>query len=233
MNSRWPSCFLRPVAEIRLPSHPYVCLMAGLMGLLAAGCASQSPPSPGELTKDGHARAVVLLRLKTEIDGRSRPAFAGYPDCVWLGLGDFFSGGQLEPAPMRFLSRGTRLDGWAYLLLEPGIYYLAPHPPQNENVFAYAKSWAHARPTWRFEVPRDASALYIGTLFAPGYGQWQLFGGCRVRQFAVARFEVDDETSTARTLHEQWLKSFGPLTTELAKPWLPSESIILETPPGR
>lgn len=215
---------------------PCAGMLAIVLILLTAGCASTPPQNAAELqTKDGHARAVVLLRVLTEIDGRTLPAFpAAYAlDSLWLGLGDFSSGGKLRVAPLAFFSKKTRLDGWTYLLLEPGLYYLGPHPPQNENSFAYDRSWRGMTPCWRLEIPRDAGVIYAGTLFIPGRGMGQIFGGRRLQAFDRQRFEVRDETIFAERMWESWLKGLGRLATRLVTPHAATEPLILETPPGR
>ena len=230
---------------LRSAAHPFTAarrvpaflwLTVAIAVLLATGCANVPPQSPADLqTKDGHKRALVLLRVLTEIDGRTLPAFsAPYAlGSIWLGLGDFSSGGKLRIAPLGFFSKETRLDGWTYLLPEPGVYYLAPHSPQNENSFAYDRSWKQMTPCWRMEIPRDATVVYGGTLFVPGWGIGQIFGGRRLQVFNMRRFEVRDESAAAEGLREAWLKNLGPLTIHLVQSQSPSEPLILETPPGR
>ncbi len=214
-------------------------LGALLFALGASGCVIIGrPPTPQELGLEpdaGHRKAVVLVRVLTEIDGRPSPAFpsAVREDDLWLGLGDFSSGGKIRDAPLRFFSRDTRKNGWAYLLLEPGIYYLAPHPPQNGDAFSYLASWGRTPPSWHFEVPRGAPVIYIGTLFVPGTGQWMIGGGRRLRRFDPGRFEIRDETVLAEQIRESWLKDLTPLTSHLGVPHSAGEPIILETPPGK
>jgi hypothetical protein len=212
-------------------------LGAVVTALMTSSCAlNVARPGAADLrTKDGHNKAVVLIRVVTEIDGQGLPAFrATYPqDSIWLGLGDFSSGGKLEIAPQQFFSKETRLNGWTYLLLEPGIFYLAPHPPQNENAFAYDRSWKETPPRWRFEVPRNVPVVYVGTLFVPGRGRWLIFGGRMMQAFDEKRFEIRDESALAESIHQTWLKELGPITTQLVQRHSPSDPIILETPPGR
>lgn len=193
-------------------------------------------PSVADLrSKDRRNLAVVLIRVVTEIDGENIPAFwrADWDPyySIWLGLGSFFSGGKLEQVPQRFFSEATRLDGWTYLLLEPGIYYLSPQPPISEVNSTNAKT----PPRWHFQVPQNVPVIYIGTLFVPGRGHkvW-LLPKLRVMQvFDEERFAVRDESGLADNLYQAWLKHLGPITNELVKPSWPSEPIILETPPGR
>ena len=207
-----------------------------VIALAASGCVNVGRPTVNDLrTKDGHNRTVVLIRVVTEIDGRKLPAFPGAYglDSIWLGLGGFSSGGKIAVAPLQFFSKETRLDGWTYLILEPGIYYLAPHPPQNENAFAYDASWKQTSPCWRFDIPRNVPVIYVGTVFVPGTGLWQIFGGRRLYDFDIKRFDICDESAAAGTIHEAWLEDLGPLTTRLVENYSSSEPIILESPPGR
>ncbi len=165
------------------------------------GCAwsNRVPTAINLQTRQGRPRAVVLLRVVTEIDGRPNPAFPSIlpQDSLWLAWGDFSSGGRLREAPQAFLSKATRKDGWTYLLLEPGIHYLGVNAPQNSDAFSYAGSWRGQAPRWRLEVPAGATVVYGGTLFVPGSGLALIFVGRRMRQFAVERFEIRDETRLA------------------------------------
>lgn len=206
------------------------------MALATSSCMNIGRPTTEEIfPKDGYRKTVVLIRVVTEVDGQVSPAFrATYSaDSIWLGLGGFSSGGRLEIAKLHFLSKETRLDGWTYLLLEPGIYYLAPHPPQNENSFAYDRSWKETVACWRLEVPRDARVVYGGTLFVPGKGRWMIFGPRSLVKFEPSRFEVRDESTLAKSIQDTWLRELGTLTVKLVENFSTSEPIILETPPGR
>lgn len=212
-------------------------LGAVVIALVTASCAfNTARPTSAELrSKDRRSQAVVLLRVVTEIDGKDCPAFPSSisVDSIWLGLGDFSTGGKIRPSAQRFLSKDTRKNGWTYLLLEPGIYYLAPHAPQNENAFAYDASWKTTQPCWRVDVPNETPVIYAGTLFVPGKGLWQIFGGRRMSVFDTERFEVRNEPALATAIHQEWLKDLGTLSTQLVQPHSPSEPITLETPRGR
>lgn len=63
---------------------------------------------------------------------------SGWAWRTWLGV-------TATPAELRFLSGETRKEGWTYLLLEPGLHYLAAHEPQSTNVFAYDARWSTSR----------------------------------------------------------------------------------------
>lgn len=208
-----------------------------VIAFLTSSCAfNTARPSAADLrSEDGRNRAVVLIRVVTEIDGKDSPAFPSSisEDSIWLGLGDFSTGGKIRPAAQLFLSADTRRNGWTYLLLEPGIYYLAPHVFQNDNAFAYDASWEATPPRWRLEVPSQPAVIYAGTLFVPGAGRWMLFRGRRMYQFEPQHFQVRDESTLAATIQQAWLKDLGPISTQLVHPHSSYEPIILETPPGR
>lgn len=207
------------------------------LALVVTGCVSPSgPPGPKDLQANASSRrAVVLLRVVTEVDGQTSLAFSHVmpADCIWLGLGDFSSGGKVKPAPLRFLSKETRLDGWTYLDLEPGIYYFAPHPPIFQDTSTYDNSWSKLPPIWQLEVPRNAPVIYAGTLFVPGKGRWMLLGPRSLVRFDEQRFEIRNETSLAEAIWRTWLQNLGTLTVKLVEPHSPGEPIILDTPPGR
>lgn len=227
-------------AKLRRPGQTH--RLAVLLGLLVvalgvAGCAwnGRVPTAKDLRTKQGRPRAVVLLRVVTEIDGHPNPAFPSVVpmDSLWLAWGDFASGGTLRPAPQAFLSPETRKDGWTYLLLEPGVHYLGVNTPQNGDSFSYDASWRRLPPRWRLEVPANATVIYAGTLFVPGTGSALIFGGRRLQRFAPERFEIRDEVGRAEGIHATWLRELGPLTAQLVQPHRAAEPLIFETPPGR
>ena len=219
------------------------CLGALVLMLQTIGCASFQPPLLADLQPpDGRDRALVLVRVVTEVDGQRIPAFQGTsPEFsgLWLGLGDFSSGGRLRMATQAFFSRETMQEGWAYLLLEPGIYYFAPHGigpyaiQRFEYPSDYAGSFGYITPVWRLEIPRNVTAVYVGTLFVPGRGSPLIFGGRQLEAFSPERFEVRDESALADDICAKWLQDFGKLSTHLMQPHSSTEPLILETPPGR
>lgn len=145
-------------------------LMSGLaLGLFLAmglaGCApsiSVRPPTATELDKvKAHQLAVVLFRLRANIDGK--PAFAINPGDsnnsfrIYLAsLDDLEAPKQIRPSSF---SEGSAVEGWHYLTLPPGVYYLLVLPPgveQNPPAVAYAaRSARYGRLTqYRFEPGR-------------------------------------------------------------------------------
>ncbi|HVM51375.1 MAG TPA: hypothetical protein VMU04_25315 [Candidatus Acidoferrum sp.] len=203
------------------------------LALAGAGCATTSGP-PSEIQARQHA--VLLLRVVTEVEGRIAPPFPSSilpTDNVAIGVGDFFSGGKIRAATLRFLSGDTRKEGWAYLLLEPGqVYYLAAHAPISTSAWKYEALWAVC-PRWSVEVPANTWLVYAGTLYLPGKGQWRLFGGRQLVEVDQRRAEVRDESGQAEEIAKQWLPGLGHMSVQLARKWEPGDTIILQTPPGK
>jgi len=207
-----------------------------VLGLLGSGCAtSPGPPEKGELlTPDGKPRAVLLVRITTEVDGQPATAFSSMlpEDNIWLGLEDFSTGVTATPAELRFLSGETRKEGWTYLLLEPGLHYLAAHEPQSTNVFAYDARWSTC-PRWSIEIPNGARVIYGGTLFLPGTGRTMILGPRQLVTFDPARLEIRDETSAAQALARQWFPNLTPMSVQFLKGHKLGDTIIIETPVGK
>jgi hypothetical protein len=208
-----------------------------LLALASAGCAiTTGPPGTSAIQgREGRHKAVLLLRVVTEVEGRITPPFPSIyaGDNVMMGLGDFSSAGQIGEVMLRFFSADTRKEGWIYLLLEPGqVYYLAAQEPVSPQPKNYRGLWA-ACPRWSVEIPADARLVYGGTLYLPGSGQWTLFSARRLAAFDRARVEVRNEADRAELIAKQWLANLGPVSVQLARKWEAGDTIILQTPPGK
>ena len=215
-----------------------VCLAAVVLALAGAGCAATSgPPRPQALpTRGAIQKAVLLVRVITEVEGKIAPPFPSSllsVDNLCLGVGDFSSGGKIRPAPMRFLSEDTRRAGWTYLLLEPGqIYYLAAHEPTSTSASIYDARWQTC-PRWSIEIPADARLVYGGTLYLPGKGRWMIVGPRKLASFDRAQLAIRDETALALEISKRWFPALLPMSVQLAKEHRPGDTIILQTPPGK
>lgn len=225
-----------PKRARRAPMPVWTCAI--ILALAGAGCATISsvPKASKMQSRDGGQKAVLLLRVITEVEGKSAAAFPSSVlpwDMIAFGVGDFSSGGQIKPAILRFLSAESREQGWAYLLLEQGqVYYLAAHEPISTSPDEYNARWAVC-PRWSVELPINTRVVYGGTLYLPGTGRWMLFTARNLVTFDRQRIEVRDESTEAEQVAKQWLSALGPMSVHLARKWEPGETVIIQTPTGK
>lgn len=210
-------------------------LVAGVMATCLVGpvvAAKPGPPAARELhTSEGQPLVVLLLRVVTEVDGQPGAAFRhdSPVDDVSFGLSDFTTGMRVKPLKTRFLSDETRMDGWAYLLLEPGPRYIATREPISRNAFAYEARWETC-PRWSVDIPADSRLLYGGTLYLPGKGRAMISGPRQMVEFDSSRLEVRDESVAAEAMGRRWFPELLPMTVQIAREHRPGDTIIIETP---
>lgn len=172
-------------------------LTVTILFILLAGCASTGTPDGKELAEiRSIQKSVVLLRVDARIGNRPYQAFKNdlVDDNLCFGLGSFDTGGRLHRIEkQRFLSTESRLNGWTYLVLTPGTYYLTIQPARRTDIFTYQRRF-DAPPRWRLEVPPKASILYAGTLRLNGVGDPLLFGGSIMREILKVSVDALDQT---------------------------------------
>lgn len=203
-----------------------------VLAVWLAGCASINPPTQVELAAVSAGRqAIVLLRVQCMIEGRPYEPFSyGLGnDNVGFGLGTFDTGGEPRAVVSRFLSEQSRLAGWTYFVLRPGIYYLAVRPPQRSDWRAYERS-LQTGPRWRIDVPEGAKAVYAGTLGLTGAADPLLFGDRIMRSIDGDASRVEDEREFAGALLARELPAAGEPRTVLMRRWREGEPIIIRTP---
>jgi len=152
-------------AGMELPRFALAVASAVLMIALLAGCApsmSIRPPTASEIdrVKDGRV-AVALFRITASIDGQPVSPLGGGDSNnalrIYLAsLDDMGAPTRVTPASF---SEGMAVEGWHYLMLPPGVYYLLVLPPgveQNPPAVAYhAASARYGRLTqYRFDPGR-------------------------------------------------------------------------------
>ncbi|MCD6681659.1 MAG: hypothetical protein LT102_13595 [Burkholderiaceae bacterium] len=193
-------------------------LVSILLGLV--GCASIGAPTAEERTAlAASGNAIVLLRVQCTIEDRQPYEPFRHvvgDDNISLGLGSFETGGEPERLASRFLSPQSRNDGWTFLVLAPGTYYLAFYPPRRTDVFTYARGIKDA-PRWRIDVPPDARIAYVGTMRLSGASDRLLFGGSILRSIRADEMSVANEEELARALVKAQLPGAGELRTVLMK----------------
>jgi hypothetical protein len=180
-------------------------------------------PTMEERTAVGNGeKAIVLLRMHCTIE---KP-YHGDVFKLWSGnnidfyLGSFKTGGEPEPLTrLRFLSSGSRTNGWTYFVLPHGIYYLA--------VSSYEHS-VEATPHWRIDIPQDARLVYAGTLRFTGVSEGLPFGLRTIRSIQFDEMRVTNEEELARKLLTEAFPGFGEAQTCLMR--LQQGTIILRSP---
>lgn len=151
----------------RSPFDRFLRILAAPVLVIAAlaGCAPPiaiRPPTAGEVDNVQQGRAAVaLFRINASIDGKpvslSSPGDSNNALRIYLASLDEM-GAPTRVAPASF-SEIAAAEGWHYLMLPPGVYYLLVLPPgveQNPPAVAYhAASARFGRLTqYRFEPGR-------------------------------------------------------------------------------
>ncbi len=144
-----------------------------------------------ETTKD--PKSLVFLRLVEELDGKPRNALTGFGfNGFHLEAANIDKDEKLKPLLVGFSpSTRAKKEGWIYLQMEPGSYYLKVIPPgsaQNRPV-KYAPN-----PGFWLQVPENERLIYVGSLSV----------SCTSRRWLFERFidsceavRIDDESEAA------------------------------------
>lgn len=181
-----------------------------MLVVVLSSCTSSHLPSAKdyELIRSGK-RIIVLLRITGEINGEPYEVFEhSLPDDnIGLALGSFETGGEPKQIVPVFLSAQTRKGGWTYLLLEPGLYYLAIQPTLRTSPFSYAEKFKSAQ-LWRLDIPLKSELVYVGTLHLPSIRQSLLFG-TTISSFISDKIIVCDEENIARKVAAEFFPEFG------------------------
>jgi hypothetical protein len=216
--------------QLRIILHCVRILCLAAIAALPSGCSMPHLPSAKEIemVRSGR-RVLVLLRVVGDVNGQPYEAFKSYltDDNVGLALGGFETGGEPQQiTSVFFLSDKTRKDGWAYLVLEPGLYYLAVQPSRTTNANTYAAQFKSA-PLFRMDVPSATAIVYAGTLYLPGTQVKLLFGDSRL-SFISEKIAVRNDEELARKIAAEFFPEFGVPKTILMRPH--KGPIILRTP---
>lgn len=206
----------------------------GILVNLIGACATTELPSKTELADiEASRNTIVLVRIVVEgPDGKPIRPFANslVDDNLGLAVGDFESGGvptgRLER--VRFLSNESRDQGWTYLVLQSGTYYLALQAARREHLSSYIARFAHA-PRWFLDIPADVPIVYAGSLYLSGKREWLILGGDVVEHIDATHAEVRDERALALELTAKHLRGLGPSKTTLMERHL-SDTFYIRKP---
>lgn len=183
---------------------------------------------------DAPAKTMVLLRIACTIDGEPCEPFGmakgwGHP-LVSLGLGDFGSAGEPREAKPEFLSRESEREGWAYLMLHPGTYYLSlfgPEASSSRGMGQLAKRGAR----WRLVVPGSTVPVYAGSLRAVGKVDGKLMlGDPIINPVDPGEVEIVYENERAAEVLAAHASGAVPVPVKLES-WRPGDTVILSSPP--
>lgn len=217
------------------------------VSLILSGCIHSvrlPDAADGQAIRAGE-KAIVLFRHQALYDSKPRETLGTYP---LEGFG--FEMGCLDDddrplAPvvrMSSPSEQERKEGWAYLVLKPGGYYLVvaragadQNPPATVRVPTLGR-WGHLSGTsldfdrtWWFHVPRGSGVVYVGSFSNECWTGRGIFGNLIDRCTEVA---LRDETVEARAIAAARFGGFGPFRAVPARQYQPAFSIPRETLQG-
>ncbi len=217
---------------MRVSSYFFI-VLAILFGFLT-GCTLVGPPSEREFS-DIRNRSVSLVLIRftgQDVDGSTlkgilfalgRRENPGGPVRFQRDILGFVMHRQhrvAQPAGLhnKYLSDETKQQGWIYVLLPPGVHYLAVQPPRRTDYGTYSERFTSA-PRWKIEIPQNAPLLYAGTLdLRAGVIRKFLFGNKAIVAFDGVRSKVLNEEALAIEIAEKHLPQLGIPRTVLMDP---------------
>lgn len=139
-------------------------------------------------------------------------------DNVRISLGSFQTGGFNIISSQVFLSSNSRKQGWTYLILEPGIYYLG---------FTGRELTGKDQPRYRIDINPESPIVYIGTMHLQCHSKWNIFGIKKCD--SIDSHAVVNEEALAKELVSENLEEMGHLKSSLMQ--LHTEkTLIFRTP---
>ena len=234
-NKQFSHWRVHRIARSYLKCSVFKCLLIPLLlGINLAACGTAyKKSSPAELANAGRGgEVVVLFRIKCMLDGQPYEPFS-YKSVLYnvnFGLGSFETAGEPRPVINQFLSEVSRKEGWTYLVLPPGIYYLAVRPPKRYGDQKAYEQVLQEAPRWRIDVPKGARYLYAGTLSLTGSATPLSFGGRYMKSLRSDNARVENEVARASKILSGYFPGFDKLQTILMKRWKQGEPIIIRSP---
>ena len=183
---------------------------------------------------DTGEKAVVLLNIQCTIDNQPyesfiEPTFTTEPIFLF-GVGTFETIGEPKIVTHRFLSPETRRAGWTYLMLSPGVYYLAVLGPNSSVVSKASGKYLQEAPRWRIDIPKNVNAVYVGTLQYTGKSNGELlFGGKIIIPAGGDEPTIRDDHSIASGLISHHFPDAGEAKTILMQRWNPGDPVVIRS----
>ena len=215
-----------------------------LVSLILSGClhSVRLPDAADSQAVRAGEKAIVLFRHQSVYDSKPRETLGTYPT---EGFG--FEMGCLDDddkpiAPVIYLSSPSeqaRKEGWAYLALKPGGYYLSiaragadQNPPATVWISTLGR-WGHLSEkkidldrTWWFHVPSGSGVVYIGSFSNACSTGRGIFGNLIDHCTEVV---LRDESGEAQTITATHFGGYGPLRSVPAREYQPALQIPRET----
>ena len=214
-------------------------MATSVLVLAGTGCQSTAGLTPAEREQvQAGDRVVVLLRIQCTIDGQPWESFAEHglveEGIFAFGLGSFETVGVPVPAYPRSLTADSARDGWVYLLLAPGTYYIAVLGPMNDANYRVAAGDLASllnSPRWRLEVPEGVAVVHPGTLLFEGRTTGTLmFGKPILAPNPDAAVVVRDDVDEAGVVAARHFPSVDSVPFVPLQRWRPGEPRVITTP---
>ncbi len=209
------------------PQLRYFVLLLLSLVILIAGCASpptvRLPNIQEEASIQLKEKTIVLLRLNVEKDGEPFNPFKryGYRTHTTFRLklsnmdeGDdprYIDNSLIWNIPAVSPSLESRKEGWMYLVLKPGTYYLSVFPPGSKEPRKFDDESPQVS-AFRFYVPKGEPIMYIGSLSVSCKWSRGIIGNFIGESSEIA---VTDETESAKKVAQASLIKYGQMSTSL------------------
>jgi hypothetical protein len=197
-----------------------------VIGLLA-GCMVRPITRDEELSIQRGDQVLVLLRMTAVVDGVSHDHTL---QDVSIGLGSFDTVSEVKRIDTRCLSEETRKQGWLFFIVEPEVYYLAFGGGTKGTAIRTCPALQTAQ-KWRFDIPENASSVYIGTVHIRCRNV-PIFFFLRDHCDIIDEVIVVNEEEVARRVVADHIPGIGQPETVLLRPH-DSPTIILRVPKSR
>ncbi|MEE9246009.1 MAG: hypothetical protein V3U63_07385 [Gemmatimonadota bacterium] len=190
-------------------SFSFAAFLGGCTAIPARG------PSSEELSAiRSQKAAVVLLRVTATEDGKALNTSAGGWSYAYIGVQAVKIGeqGSFVPWTMnRAPSSNAGREGWRYLVLATGTYYLSINTPHSGRNTWRSADRANRAPRFWLNVPGNQPVVYAGSIHVSCSTHWQGSSESACSSDIV----VTDETESAAALARASFADYGPLTTAL------------------
>jgi len=210
------------------PQLRYFVLLLLSLVILIAGCASpptvRLPNIQEEASIQLKEKTIVLLRLNVEKDGEPFNPFKRYGNRTYntfrLKFSNMDEGEDpryIDNYPTRSRipavspSLESRKEGWMYLVLKPGTYYLSVFPPGSKEPRKFDDVSLQVS-AFRFYVPKGEPIMYVGSLSVSCKWSKGIFRNFIGRS---SRIVVTDETESAKKIAQASLIKYGQMSTSL------------------
>ena len=226
----------------------YFVLLLFPLVIFLTGCASTAVRLPNVQEEEPiqlKNKSIVLLRLKADMNGKPLDPFAGYGrNGFRLELANIDESEYLNSIDNVFSpTQKARDNGWIYLVLDPGTYYLSVIPPGSKQTFpAVARNtysvqdaygWCRRTypgghsansksvstklvpiPPFWFHVPAGSPVVYVGSLSVSCMGREKKFSSYISE---CSEITVTNESDSAKKIAQSSFRQYGTMSTSLMK----------------